>query len=108
MIIICKAKSLPTSGHFISLVKYHDIGILVGQESGSTFSCNDNSKSFVLPNTRIGGKVARTTFETAVTGFRWDSGILPDHVVEPNLRDIIDGVDTIMEYALDLISESIN
>ena len=96
-----------TSGHFISLIKYHSIGTLIGQESGSTFSCNDNSKSFVLPNTKIGGKVARTTFETAVTGFRWDRGILPDHLVESDLMDIIDGVDTIMEYALDLISESI-
>lgn len=92
-----------TSGHFISIIKYHRIGQLIGKESGSTFSCNDNSMRFVLPHTKIGGKVARNTFETAVTGFSRAKGIMPDHLVESNLEDILEGTDTIMEYTFHLI-----
>ena len=88
------------------LVKYHNIGTFIGRESGSTFSCHDNSLRFVLPNTKINGKVARNTFETAVTGLSWEKGIMPHHYVEPNLEDLSNGLDTIMEYALNLIKHS--
>ena len=104
--ILINGGELSTTGHFISLVKYHNIGTFIGRESGSTFSCHDNSLRFVLPNTKIGGKVARNTFETAVNGLSWEKGIMPHHYVEPNLKDLINGVDTIMEYALNLIKHS--
>lgn len=104
--ILINGGELSTTGHFISLVKHHNIGTFIGRESGSTFSCHDNSLRFVLPNTKINGKVARNTFETAVTGLNWEKGIMPDYYVEPNLKDLINGVDTIMEYALNLIKHS--
>jgi len=102
--ILINGGELSTTGHFISIVKYYNIGKFIGQESGSTFSCHDNSFEFVLPNTGIGGKVARTTFETAVTGISWENGIRPDYYVEPNIKDVLKNNDTIMEYTLQLIS----
>jgi hypothetical protein len=104
--ILINGGELSTTGHFISLVKCHNIRTFIGRESVSTFSCHDNSLRFVLPNTKINGKVARNTFETAVTGLSWEKGIMPDHYVESNLEDLINGVDTIMEYALNLIKHS--
>lgn len=104
--VLIDGGELSTTGHFVSLAKYHNAGTFVGQESGSTFSCHDNSLEFVLPNTQIGGKVARTTFETAVTDISWEKGIMPDYYVKPNIEDILKDVDTIMEYALNLIRDS--
>ncbi|MBN2345020.1 MAG: hypothetical protein JXO51_01435 [Candidatus Aminicenantes bacterium] len=101
--VLIDGGELSTTGHFISLLRYHRIGKFIGQESGSTFTCNDNSLEFTLPNTRIRGKVARTTFATAVEGMDRDRGIMPDHYVEPKIKDIIEGKDTILEYALELI-----
>ncbi|MBN1340264.1 MAG: S41 family peptidase [Bacteroidales bacterium] len=103
--VLMNGGELSTTGHFISLLKYHKTGKLVGQESGSTFSCNDNSLVFSLPNTHIRGKVARTTFETAVSGLSQEKGIMPDYHVEPDIRDIIKNIDTIMDYTLKLIRD---
>ncbi|NIM47848.1 MAG: hypothetical protein GTN78_13590 [Gemmatimonadales bacterium] len=97
--------SFSTTGHFISIVKYHDLGTLIGQESGGTFICNDNSMRLTLPNTRIGGRVARTTFATAVTGISREGGIQPDHVVKPTVDDLLAGVDVALERVLALVAE---
>lgn len=102
--ILINGGELSTTGHFISLIKYHNLGIFIGQESGSTFSCHNNSLYFLLPNTQIGGKVARTTFETAVTGMSWEKGIMPDYYVKPDIEDLLNNVDTIMEYTLHIIN----
>ncbi|MBN1183183.1 MAG: hypothetical protein JXB49_12895 [Bacteroidales bacterium] len=105
LFILIDGGELSTTGHFISLLRYHNVGKFIGQESGSTFTCHDNCLEFTLPNTKIRGKVPRTTFETAVSGLSSDRGIIPDYCVESNIEDIIENKDTIMKYALRLISQ---
>jgi len=103
--VLIDGGSLSTTGHFLALVTYHELGTLVGQESGGTFSCNDNSMSFTLPNTGIVGRVARTTFETAVTGFSRDRGVQPDHVVTPTVDDLVARRDITIAYVMGMIAE---
>jgi hypothetical protein len=92
-----------TTGHFCSLVRYHDLGIFIGTETGSTYTCNASVRVFPLKNTGIGLKIATGSFAAAVSGFPKDRGIIPHHVVETTIEDLKNGKDTVSDYTLELI-----
>lgn len=92
-----------TTGHFCSLVKYHDQGTFIGTETGSTYTCNAAVRVFPLKNTGIGLKIATGSFAAAVSGFPKDRGIIPHHVVATTIEDLMNGKDTVLDYALKLI-----
>lgn len=93
-----------TTGHITSLLKYHRLGTFIGEEAGATFTCNDASHDMILKNTGYRIQSARRSFATMVSGFPLDQGIMPDHHVQPSVEEVIRGHDTVMEYALQLIS----
>ena len=92
-----------TTGHFCSLVRFHGWGTFVGEETGATFTCNDNSTVVTLPHSRFRVNIARETFEAAVTGLERGRGILPDHEVHASVDDVLAGRDTVMEFTRRLI-----
>jgi hypothetical protein len=92
-----------TTGHLLGLLKYHKIGILVGEESGATYICYDAHNSFLLKNTRFQVSVARGTFASAVHGLPKDRGVLPDISVSLAPQDMAAGIDTVLEHTLSLI-----
>jgi hypothetical protein len=93
-----------TTGHFTSLLKYHGLGTFVGEESGATFTCNDASHDQVLEHTGYRVQSARRSFAAAAYGFPLNRGILPDHYVQPDIRDLTEGRDVVMAYTMKLIS----
>lgn len=96
---------LSTTGHLLSLMKYHGIGVMIGEETGSTYTCNDGKTRVTLKNTRFRIYMAREQFATAVEGMRSDRGIIPDHPVKRNATDIARDHDTVLRYTLDLMAE---
>ncbi|MBN1558735.1 hypothetical protein JW998_00695 [candidate division KSB1 bacterium] len=94
---------LSTTGHFLSLLKYHKIATLIGEESGGSFTCNDGSIQLPLPHTKIILNVPQIRFQTAVIGFKQGEPSLPDFVVKPTLEDFIAGRDAVLDYTLQLI-----
>jgi hypothetical protein len=94
-----------TSGHFCSLIRYHKLGVFVGETGGGTFRCHDNSANFVLSRTGIQLRVARTTYEAAVPDQDVSAGFPPDHRVVPTINDILSGRDSQMDFAVRLIEE---
>ncbi len=101
--ILMDGGCLSSAGHFLSLIKYHGLATLIGEESGGSFYCNDNSMTLSLPNTGILLNVPRTTFQTAVSGFEKGDPILPDHLINPTLEDYLKESDVEMQFVLDLI-----
>ena len=97
---------LSTTGHLISLLKYHDRAIFIGEEPGSWFYCNDNSKQIYLPHTRIEVNIPRTTFKTDVKGYQMGDPFNVDYTLNKSLDDRIHGQDSWMEFTLNLISRS--
>lgn len=89
-----------TAGHFAALLKHYNIGTLIGEETGATYTCNDGSRSYQLRNTRVQGRIASKTFAVAVHDLPADKGIAPDQYVTPTREDINKGKDTVLEYAL--------
>lgn len=94
--ILVNGGCLSTTGHFISLMKYHDLATFIGEEPGSTFTCNDNSKQFVLPNSGIEVNIPTTVFSTAVDPSIFNKKIVNIPVVI-NMSDILNTDDKYIE-----------
>jgi len=91
-----------TSGHFAGLVKYHKLAKFVGSDTGATYFCSGNPKSFTLDNSKIAIRVGQRAYYTAVEGMEKGKPIKPDHFFKPSLEDIIEGKDSTLEFALSL------
>ncbi len=103
--VLIGGRNTSTAGHVISVLKRQGQVVFIGQESGATWTCNDNSKDIILPATGIRVHIARTTYRAAVKGFSAGIGIQPDHEVHPTVEDMLAGRDPEMELALRLIRE---
>jgi C-terminal processing protease CtpA/Prc len=103
LVILIDGGCYSSTGHLAAVLDYNDIGTFVGTETGGTYTCNDASKSIVLSNTRLQINMPRRTFAAAVSGMDPARGIAPDHTVAPRIQDLIEGRDTIREFALELL-----
>lgn len=90
-----------TYGHFVSLLKGHNVGTFIGEESGGAYACNGGYTEHRLRNTGIEFLLPRATFITDVRGLPRGRGIIPDHSVKRDFADLITGADPSMETAID-------
>ncbi|MBN2411793.1 hypothetical protein JXQ31_08875 [candidate division KSB1 bacterium] len=96
---------LSTTGHFLSLLKYYNRGIFVGEETGGTFTCNDGSIQITLPHTGIRTNIARITFATAVQGLEKGHGIFPDFTIKSEPEQLNQKIDAEKQYVIELIKK---
>ncbi|GEM_PF-392076 len=101
--ILINSLCCSTTGHLCSILKYHNIGTLIGSETGATYSCNANNINFKLKNTGISASVATKTYQTDVTGFKKNRGIIPDYQTTKNLKDT-PNKDMEMKQVMELIN----
>ena len=92
-----------TSGHLSSLVKYNKTATLVGQTSGATFKCHDNSGNVTLSNTQLNLHIARNTFQTAVVGMTVSEGVVPDIVIPKTVDDWTTSGDSVVDSIYQII-----
>lgn len=102
--ILINGNSSSAAGHISSLIKAHNLGIFVGQETGSTFSCNGKVMLFSLNNTGIYASLGTQNFQTDVQGFSRERGIVPDYEIKPEISDLLNGKDLEMEKVINLIN----
>jgi hypothetical protein len=98
---------LSTTGHLVSLLKYHNTSIIVGEEPGSSYRCNDMSRQFYLPNSGIEANIPTKIFSTAVKGFDIDTRVVDVHV-ELSLSDVMQKKDGCADKVDELIRPGIN
>jgi C-terminal processing protease CtpA/Prc len=67
-----------TTGHFMSLVKAHNLGTIIGEELGSNQFCTAGQTLFRLSNTKLVISVANNTHVSTATKLPDETGILPD------------------------------
>jgi len=89
-----------TTGHFLSMIKYHQWATLIGEESGGSYICYGCVENYTLPNTKLILNCARCVYRANVHGFNRERGIRPDIEVKPKIEDLIENRDTVMEFAL--------
>ncbi len=93
-----------TTGHLCSLLRYHGIGIFIGEETAGSFACTDARSHAILGHTGLILRVSTRTYTTAVTGMTPGRGILPDHPVIPTVEERLAHFDAPMDCALGLIA----
>ena len=94
-----------TCGHFVSLVKYHNLAKLVGTGTGATYFCSGSPKRFTLRHTGINLSVGQSAYETDVSGMEKGKSIDPDFPFKQTFGDILNGRDALLEYALQLTND---
>jgi hypothetical protein len=105
LFVLVNGKCLSTTGHLISLLKYHTQAKFIGEEPGSSYLCNDFSTQIKLPNSGIEANIPRTTFITAVEGFDDKLPFPVDYLVEIKVQDILNNKDNYLLYMQTLLSE---
>lgn len=91
-----------TTGHLAALLKVNKIGIIVGDETGGTYTCNDSGKWFELTNTGLKLRMAQQSFKVAAESLPRERGVLPDFSIRPYSDEILREKDVVLEYALSL------
>ncbi len=103
--VLINSTCCSTTGHLCSILKYKKIGVLIGEETGATYSCNAHTINFKLKHSGINVSVATKTYQTDVTGFDKNKGITPDHQTNRTLEEILEKRDLEMEKVLELIGD---
>ncbi|MGK9124266.1 S41 family peptidase [Olivibacter sp. SA151] len=96
-----------STGHLLSLLRYHKIGIFVGETTSASYSCNTNGISYLLPNTKLALFCPKYIYETAVNGFERADGISPDYEIKQSFKDVLSANDQMMEYAISIVENDI-
>jgi hypothetical protein len=105
LFILIDGGCFSTTGHLCALLKYHEVGVFLGTETGGSYACNDASQGHRLKHSGIELNLPNFTFRVAAVGLPRGGGIAPDHVIQPTIFDLIEGRDVVLEAALRLIGD---
>ena len=89
-----------TTGHFMSLVKAHHLGTIIGEELGSNQFCTAGQTLCRLKHTKLVVSVANNTHVSTATKLPDEIGILPDFYVSQSIEDYLNKVDVVKNFAL--------
>lgn len=92
---------------FCSLVKENRSAFFIGEEVGGGYYGNTSGYSFTLtlPNSLIDIEIPIVRFVLDVNGQEKGTGVQPDFKVEPTINDFFNGIDTEMNFAIELIKK---
>lgn len=92
----------------LNYLKQNKLATLIGQESGGNLQGITGGQIFFLnlPHSKVEVDIPLIGYYP--TEAKPDKGILPDVYVKPSVKDMIDGVDTEMQVALELINSPEN
>lgn len=93
-----------TTGHLVSLLKHHNIGTIIGEETGGSFLCSGNARNYTLKNTQLRLYCSQDTYEVVTSGATPGKGVIPDYEVKPTIDDYLTGNDPVKDFAIELIS----
>lgn len=89
--------SFSTATSFLAMVKDNELGIIVGTESGTFASAYGEPYLIVTPNTK--NKILISTkYIIRPNEERSKHGVIPDIIVEAKMEDLLNGIDTPVEY----------
>ncbi len=94
-----------TTGHFMSLVKAHNLGTIIGEELGSNQFCTAGQTLCRLNHTKLVVSVANNTHVSTATNLPDERGILPDFYVTQTIDEYVNKVDAVKRFTLNLIKK---
>jgi C-terminal processing protease CtpA/Prc len=103
--LLISRQSFSASTVFASAIKCAEIATLIGEETGDPTTLYADSIKFELPNSGLHAWIASKLLISAC-GKPDGRGVLPDYEVKQKLEDTAKGVDTVLQFTLDLIKKS--
>ncbi|MFC2158321.1 S41 family peptidase [Acidobacteriota bacterium] len=103
--VLINGGSFSATGETTSLMHFHKKAVFIGEECGAGYYGNTSGSmpTLILPHTKILVGVPLMRYTMAVDGYPKDRGIIPEFPVEPTIEDLLNGQDTVLNYALKLI-----
>jgi hypothetical protein len=92
------------ASNFTGAVKYFEIGTLIGQETSGKKDHYGQVVPIQLPNSGLRGQVSTAHFIT-VGGMKDSGSVKPDYEVRQTPQDTAKGVDTVLEFTVNLIKK---
>ncbi len=105
LVVLTDGSNFSTTGHFCALVKFHNLGTLLGEETEGTYICTDSSKDTVLNHTRMRLHYSTLVYEVEVTGLSANKGIKPDIEVIPTIENILKNQDIQIRSGMQILDE---
>ncbi len=103
--LLAGVRSTSTSTAFAAAIKYFGIASIIGEETADPTTVYGNAFDFNLPNSNL--RVLSACQIYVCAGSKNDShGVIPDYEVKQKPEDTAKGVDTVLQFTLDLIKES--
>jgi hypothetical protein len=87
---------------FTSAMECFKIGTIIGEETGGKTACFGHAYNFKLPHSKLSVGVSQKYFVEAC-GKPDGKGVMPDYEVLQKPEDTTKGIDTVLEFTLDLI-----
>ncbi len=85
--------------------KEYEMGVIIGEETGGVLKAFGDLIHFRLPNTNLSAYCSHKTF--VHPGYDGEvRGVIPDIEIKPSIEDIIYERDVMIEYVIDLVSNS--
>lgn len=103
--ILTDGACFSTTGQFCSLFKYHDLGTVVGMETGGTYVCTDGSEDIILNNTRLRLHYSTLAYKVAVKDMSDIEGVKPDVAISPSVDMLLNHKDLTMEKAINILGK---
>jgi hypothetical protein len=89
---------------FASAIKCFNIATLIGEETGGTTTSYGDCLYFYMPNSNLRFDVAHKYFVEAC-GKPDGRGVIPDYEVHQEPEDMAKGIDTVLQFTLNLIRD---
>lgn len=97
--IIANGGTFSSASNFVAMIKDYNLGILVGEESGSLYSSYGDPYCYETIYTKtkifISSKYLSNASEKTMK-----KGVMPNIIVKPKIDDIINNIDTQLEYII--------
>lgn len=92
---------------FSTLMKEHTQAIFIGEETGGGYDGNTSGTSFTLtlPHTKLDIEIPILQFVLDVQKGLFGRGVIPQYELQPTFDEFINGYDTELEKALELIEK---
>ena len=107
--ILINGGTFSAAAEVAAITRHNHRGVFVGRETAGAFEGNSSGVTPIvrLPNTQVGVVVPLVWYQLAVSSkTRNGRGVIPDYPIERTLGDLLQGKDTQMEIALDLVRQA--
>ena len=106
--VLINGRTSSTAAEFCSIVYSHKRALFVGEEVGGGYLGNTSgtTMSITLPNSKIRVFIPLIKYVLAVSNYSHPRrGVIPDHQIQPDINDVLNGVDVEIPYVLELIKK---